>query len=202
MIYIATTTINKTTETLKRFDNSKNCKVIIALDKKSKRLNGLKNSIILSTNLQEKKWPKLSKLIGWNCIQRRNFAILEAIERGATQIALIDDDNIPLSNWFKINFLNQSSVVDKYSLNKKIFDPIGLTNYSQLWHRGFPIDYVNNRNYKKIKNKKKNKFDPKKKIKKLMRCLNKKTSSISLIFAKSSIKANGKLNKTPYSLYI
>ena len=159
MIYIATTTINKTTETLKRFDNSKNCKVIIALDKKSKRLNGLKNSIILSTNLQEKKWPKLSKLIGWNCIQRRNFAILEAIERGATQIALIDDDNIPLSNWFKINFLNQSSVVDKYSLNKKIFDPIGLTNYSQLWHRGFPIDYVNNRNYKKIKNKKKNKFD-------------------------------------------
>ena len=37
------------------------CKVIIALDKKSKKLVGLKNSIILSTKYQEKKWPKLSK---------------------------------------------------------------------------------------------------------------------------------------------
>ena len=34
----------------------------------------LKNSIVLSTKYQEKKWPKLSKLVGWNCIQRRNFA--------------------------------------------------------------------------------------------------------------------------------
>ena len=66
-------------------------------------MNKLENSIILSTRYQERKWPKLSKLIGWNCIQRRNFAILEAIERGASQIALIDDDNIPLSNWFNIN---------------------------------------------------------------------------------------------------
>ena len=32
MIYIATTTINKSTEALRRFDKSKNCKVIIALD--------------------------------------------------------------------------------------------------------------------------------------------------------------------------
>ena len=84
MIYVATTTINKTTETLKKFDKSNICKVIIALDKKSKKLVGLKNSIILSTKYQEKKWPKLSKLVGWNCIQRRNFAILQALEMGAT----------------------------------------------------------------------------------------------------------------------
>ena len=115
MIYIATTTINKTTETLKKFDKFKNCKVIIALDKKSKKLNGLKNSIVLSTNYQEKKWPKLSKLIGWNCIQRRNFSILEALERGATQIALIDDDNIPLNNWFKINTSNKNYFLNSYN---------------------------------------------------------------------------------------
>ena len=54
MIYVATTTINKTTETLKKFDKSNICKVIIALDKKSKKLVGLKNSIILSTKYQEK----------------------------------------------------------------------------------------------------------------------------------------------------
>ena len=92
MIYIATTTINKPTKALKLFTANKNCKLIVALDKKSKKFD-LKNTIVLSTKYQEKKWPKLSKLVGWNCIQRRNFAILEAFERGAETIALIDDDN-------------------------------------------------------------------------------------------------------------
>ena len=44
---------------------------------------------------------KLSKLIGWNCIQRRNFAILEAFERIAEVVALIDD-NIPIKIGLKI----------------------------------------------------------------------------------------------------
>ncbi len=158
MIFIATTTINKTTETLRRFDKSNKCKLIIALDKKSKKLNNLENSIILSTEYQKRKWPKLSKLIGWNCIQRRNFAILEAIERGASQIALIDDDNIPLSNWFNINSTKKNLFATEYTLNKKIFDPIGVTNHKELWHRGFPLEYVKNRIYKK-KNKIRKKFD-------------------------------------------
>ena len=117
--------------------------MIIALDKKSKKLNGLKNSIILSTDYQSKKWPKLSRLVEWNCIQRRNFAILEALERGATQIALIDDDNIPLPNWFKINLLENKNIsAQKYTYGwQNIFDPIGLTNHKNLWHRGFPLDY-------------------------------------------------------------
>ena len=100
MIYIATTTINPPTKALKLFAKNKNCKLVVALDKKSKKFE-LKNSIILSTGYQEKKWPKLSKLVGWNCIQRRNFAILEAYNCGADVIALIDDDNIPYNNWFK-----------------------------------------------------------------------------------------------------
>ena len=99
MIYIATTTINTPSLALRKFANNKKCKLIVALDKNSKRFK-LKNSIILTTKFQEKKWPKLSKLIGWNCIGRRNFAILKAYEMGANVIALIDDDNIPYSNWF------------------------------------------------------------------------------------------------------
>ena len=106
MIYIATTTINKPTIALKKFAKNNNCKLIVALDKKSKKFN-LKNTFVLSTNYQEKKWPKLSNLIGWNCIQRRNFAILEALERGAKIIALVDDDNIPYGNWFRDVYLNK-----------------------------------------------------------------------------------------------
>ena len=54
MIYIATTTINKPTEALKKFASNKNCKLIVALDKKSKPFK-LKNSIVLSTEYQNKK---------------------------------------------------------------------------------------------------------------------------------------------------
>lgn len=150
MIYIATTTINKPTKALKLFAKNKNCKLIVSLDKKSKNFE-LKNSIVLSTKYQEKKWPRLSKLVGWNCIQRRNFAILEAYERGAEKIALIDDDNIPYNNWFKNIFLNKQIKCNEIKTNKKIFDPVGYTNHSNLWHRGLPLELVNNRKYKKAK---------------------------------------------------
>tara|TARA_Y100000389_G_scaffold122054_1_gene119458 strand:- start:474 stop:1382 length:909 start_codon:yes stop_codon:yes gene_type:complete len=152
MIYIATTTINKPTKALKLFAKNKNCKLIVALDKKSKKFD-LKNSIVLSTKYQEKKWPKLSKLVGWNCIQRRNFAILEAFERGAEVIALIDDDNIPYSNWFKNIYINRQIKCKEIKTNKKIFDPVGYTNHSNLWHRGLPLELVNNRKYKADKKK-------------------------------------------------
>ena len=147
MIYIATTTINRPTKALKLFAKNKNCKLIVALDKKSKRFN-LKNSVVLSTKYQEKKWPKLSKLIGWNCIQRRNFAILEAYNRGAEIIALIDDDNIPYKNWFKNIYVDKKINCKEILTNKKIFDPVGYTNHSNLWHRGLPLELVNNRKYK------------------------------------------------------
>lgn len=39
------------------------------------------------------RFPELAKHIPWNCIQRRNVAILKAYEMGADIIALIDDDN-------------------------------------------------------------------------------------------------------------
>ena len=147
MIYIATTTINAPTKALKLFAKNKNCKLIVALDKKSKPFD-LKNSIILTTSYQEKKWPKLSKLVGWNCIQRRNFAILEAYKRGAEAIALIDDDNIPLNNWLKNIHVNKDLKCKEVTTNKKIFDPVGYTNHSNLWHRGMPLELVNNRTYK------------------------------------------------------
>ena len=153
MIYLATTTINKPTLALRKFAKNNNCKLIVALDKKSKKFN-LKNTFVLSTNYQEKKWPKLSNLIGWNCIQRRNFAILEALERGAEIIALVDDDNIPFNNWFRDIYVNRVIKAWKIKTNKKVFDPIGYTNKKKLWHRGFPLELIQNRKYNKIGKKK------------------------------------------------
>ena len=146
MIYIATTTINKPTLAFKRFVKNKNCKLIVALDKKSKKFK-LDGSIVLTTKFQQKKWPKLSNLVGWNCIQRRNFAILEAYERGADTIVLIDDDNIPYKNWFTNILVNKSVKAKFLTINKNAFDPIGFTNYKFLWHRGYPLEMVKNRKY-------------------------------------------------------
>lgn len=152
MIYIATTTINKPTKALKKFAKNKNCRLIVALDKKSKKFQ-LENSIILSPAYQEKKWGKLSKLVGWNCIQRRNFAVLEAYERGAEVIALIDDDNIPYENWFDKIYINRRIKADEIKTNKPVFDPVGVTNHKEIWHRGYPLEYVNGRTYSITKNK-------------------------------------------------
>ena len=153
MIYIATTTINAPTKALKLFAKNKNCKLIVALDKKSKPFD-LKNSIILTTSYQEKKWPKLSKLVGWNCIQRRNFAILEAYKRGAETIALIDDDNIPYDNWGDEVLVGQEVEIDVYEHKDFIvFDPISPTNHNDLWHRGYPIEMVPEKNNIEYKGK-------------------------------------------------
>jgi hypothetical protein len=46
---------------------------------------------------QEKLSWSCSEIIGWNTIQRRNIAALEAVKDGVDSIVLIDDDNIPMA---------------------------------------------------------------------------------------------------------
>lgn len=148
-IFVATTTINKPTKALKIFASKPNIELVVALDKKSKPFK-LKDATVLTTKYQEKKWPKLSKLVGWNCIQRRNFAILKCLEMDAEVIALIDDDNIPYNNWFKkISIFKKDYTAQEVKINSPVFDAIGYTNYKNLWHRGFPLELVHNRKYQK-----------------------------------------------------
>ena len=81
-------------------------------------------------------------MIGWNCIQRRNFAIILAYKMGADIISTIDDDNIPLSNWNKNLIIHKKIKASKYITNEDAFDPISVTNYKNLWHRGFPLQIL------------------------------------------------------------
>ena len=45
-----------------------------------------------------------SELVGWNCVQRRNIALLEALKWGAELIISIDDDNIPVNRSYFQDF--------------------------------------------------------------------------------------------------
>ena len=87
----------------------------------------------------------------WNCIQRRNFGLLKAYELGAEIIATIDDDNIPLKEWGKKIYINQDIEIDYYLSDNICFDPIAVTNHSNLWHRGFPLQLLSKRKYRKTK---------------------------------------------------
>src|SRR3989344_3031240 len=149
---IATTTINPPTKALIKYSQLSEWHVIVAGDLKTPHdlFSSLDNVTYLSPDDQVKRSKRLSDLIGWKCIQRRNFAVLEAFLQGADNIAVIDDDNVPFDDWGKDLLLGKKSEVNFYETNQPVFDPIGATNYTKLWHRGFPLQLVPDRDYSKI----------------------------------------------------
>lgn len=152
---IVTTTINPPSRALRLFAEKKDWNLIVIGDiitphelfrKFEKKYT---NVIYLSPDQQEKKYPKLSKAIGWKKIQRRNIGYVEAYNNGAEIIATVDDDNIPENFWGRNLNLSKKTKVNFYKTNLEVFDPIGATNYPTLWHRGYPIQLLSKRDYSK-----------------------------------------------------
>jgi len=144
--FIATTTINKATKALIKYADLKDWTLVIAgdintPDETKSFFKDFSNVVYLTPEDQRDINPKLSDLIGFKCIQRRNFAILYSYLSGADYIAVVDDDNIPLENWGKI-LLKRPINVHEYSTSDYCFDPLFTTDHSYLWHRGFPLERV------------------------------------------------------------
>lgn len=144
---IVTTTINPPTKAIQAFQTMKDWDLVVAGDKKTPRDYHLERGVYLSPEEQEKYDPALSEAIGWNCIQRRNFAFLWAKDMKADIVALVDDDNIPLPGWGENLLLGREVEVNFFETDQPAFDPIGATNYPRLWHRGFPVQLVARRDY-------------------------------------------------------
>jgi hypothetical protein len=146
---IVTTTIFPPSEATRKFAQMEGWTLFVAGDKKTPHEEYLKLDGVqyLTPEYQETTYPELSELIGWNCIQRRNLAYVEAYKQGATVIASVDDDNIPLENWGKTLLLDKETPASQYTpLNYPVFDPLSVTPYKHLWHRGYPFAYVNGKN--------------------------------------------------------
>jgi hypothetical protein len=152
---IVTTTINAPTLALKKFMNLEDWFMIVVGDKKTPHhfYQKNKNILYLHPNDQEKISKNLSDLIGWNCIQRRNFGYLIAYKMGAQLIATIDDDNIPYPDWGKEILIGKKVSADFYKTSNIAFDPLSIfKKYSNIWHRGFPLQLLEKRfNFSKIK---------------------------------------------------
>jgi len=144
---IVSTTIQSPTESIERFDNLRDWTLVVAGDLRTPKDYRLKNGIYLSPQAQEKRHKKLSDLIGWNSHARRNFALLAAKELKADIVALVDDDNLPLDHWGKDLVVGQKITANFYRTSEDAFDPLRVTNYPHLWHRGFPVQLVSSRNY-------------------------------------------------------
>jgi len=144
---IVTTTINPPTKAIESFQAMNSWELVVAGDRKTPRDYQLDRGIYITPEEQEKYDPLLSEAIGWNTIQRRNFAFLWAKEMKADIVALVDDDNIPLPGWGEDLLVGKEIEVNYYETELSAFDPVGATNYPHLWHRGYPLQLVSKRDY-------------------------------------------------------
>ncbi len=144
---IVTTTINPPTEAIEKFDAMLDWHLIVIGDLKTPEDYKLKRGTYYAPQEQEKFDKDLSDAIGWNCIQRRNIGLLLAYEMGADIVATVDDDNVPLDGWGENLLVGKDVQVNFYETDLPAFDPIGATNYSALWHRGYPLQLLAKRNY-------------------------------------------------------
>ena len=158
--FIVTTTINSPTiATLKFIEIAKrdNWHFVVVGDTKTPHEEYEKlDCIYLDPDKQAEMYPELSEIIGWKTIQRRNIGFVYAYNHGAEVVATVDDDNIPYDNWGTDLYIGKEVEVDYYT-NKEllVFDPLSVTNQSNLWHRGFPIDLLPYKNLIEYKGKKK-----------------------------------------------
>lgn len=151
---IVTTTINEPTAAILKYIQigaRDGWTIFIVGDKKTPHESYLKlaqqfpHVAYISPAKQESKYKRLSDLIGWNCIQRRNFGFIEAYRWGAEIIATIDDDNIPNDNWGQLLALGNEPLVAVHQSPDVVFDPLQATRHPELWHRGFPVQLLNRR---------------------------------------------------------
>jgi hypothetical protein len=145
---IVTTTINPVTEAIRRFQSFDDWDLVVVGDKKTPADYTVQRGVYLTPEMQQQYDPALSDAIGWNCIQRRNFGLLWAHDMGADLVALVDDDNIPYDGWGRDLMVGRAAEVNYYRTDLPAFDPVGATNHSLLWHRGYPLHLISRRDYR------------------------------------------------------
>lgn len=104
------------------------------------------NGMYIHPIAQETRWGALSNAIGWNCIQRRNIALLEAMKFQPEYILTIDDDNFPTSSWQVEQLIERMNGTD--DMSKVLSTNTGWYNPGRqcltddmrnVIHRGFPL---------------------------------------------------------------
>lgn len=156
--FIVTTTINSPTIATRKFCEFKDWTFVVVGDTKTPHQEYKDiDCVYLSPDIQETIHKELSDVIGWKTIQRRNLGFLFAYQQGADIIATVDDDNIPYDDWGKDVLVGNTIECDLYESEHNVFDPLSITSRNEVWHRGYPIEYVPTRHRVEYKGKAKRK---------------------------------------------
>lgn len=145
--FIVTTTINSPTKATRKFAGFEDWQLIVVGDLKTphEEYEAL-DCIYLHPEEQESRYKALSDAIGWRCIPRRNLGFVHAYMLGADIMATVDDDNIPYDDWGQNLYVGQEVDVDLWEAKNGYFDPLSVTNRSELWHRGYPCEHIATKN--------------------------------------------------------
>lgn len=137
---LITTTINVPTLLSDYADDARNhqqnIKIYVAGDKKTpetakdfcakiEQTNGIECEYLDVIDQQKflKPYPDLDNHLPWNCVQRRNVAILKAFVEGATTIITIDDDNFLVTeNYFAAQATGQDKQLDQFGKPNQWFN--------------------------------------------------------------------------------
>lgn len=157
---IVITTINSPKSEIRCFSAIPEWTLIIVGDKKTPKNWSLDKADYLSPSLQDKLFPKFSRIFPWNLYARKNTGYLYAIQHQAKVIYESDDDMNPYKNFPPPMDVKIEATV----LSGKKF--INVLNYflkkaqkdKPVWTRGFPLEYI--RNQENIKAKKQTVFAP------------------------------------------
>ena len=146
--FIVTTTLQPPTRATQLFAKMEDWTLVVVGDTKTPHhfYQNHIDCVYLTPEEQEERYKDLSDAIGWKKIQRRNIGFVYAYEQGADIVATVDDDNIPYESWGKDLMVGEEVEVDFYETENLVFDPLSVTNNSELWHRGYPVEYIPTKN--------------------------------------------------------
>lgn len=120
----------------------KNIHFIVIGDSKSPADFKLKHCDYYSIEKQKKLSFSSAQLIPEKKYSRKNIGYLVAIEKGYDVISETDDDNFPMSGfWKKTSMHPQSYFIE----NKGWINVYYYYTKTKIWSRGYPLEFVNNK---------------------------------------------------------
>ncbi len=136
------TTINPTTEAIKKHIQNKEYDVIISGDKKTPDCYYDEDCIYLDLESQKRLFPELYELIPFNHYGRKNFGYLYAIQNGYDLIYETDDDNIPHDNFDDVLAFGENAYMIHENNSEWINTFKYFTNNNHIWPRGYPLSLI------------------------------------------------------------
>ncbi len=144
--------VNKNINTLSKQSKLKKWDLVIIGDKKTPKEFKLNYGKYLNIKSQLRTGFKFASICPLNSYARKNIGYLQAIKNNSDVIIETDDDNIPKKDFFKKIKLTHEAPIIKNKGWINIYE-VFTKKKINIWPRGLPLDYANNK-ILKLSNKK------------------------------------------------